>query len=115
MILLPEEKIQKEPDRASIVYTGLIKRFFKNSKTPIVLGGIEASLRRIVHYDYWSNQLRRSLIFDAKADILSYGMGEKSMLELAQNIRDGKDYIKYKRACIYFKRTKRKLYYSSLF
>ena len=82
----------KRPDRASIVYTGLIKRFFKNSKTPIVLGGIEASLRRIVHYDYWSNQLRRSLIFDAKADILSYGMGEKSMLELAQNIRDGKDY-----------------------
>lgn len=82
----------KRPDRASIVYTGLIKRFFKNSKTPIVLGGIEASLRRIVHYDYWSNQLRRSLIFDAKADILSYGMGEKSMLELAENIRDGKDY-----------------------
>ena len=82
----------KRPDRASIVYTGLIKRFFKNSKTPIVLGGIEASLRRIVHYDYWSNQLRRSLIFDAKADILSYGMGEKSMLELAQNIRDGKNY-----------------------
>ena len=66
----------KRPDRASIVYTGLIKRFFKNSKTPIVLGGIEASLRRIVHYDYWSNQLRRSLIFDANADILSYGMGE---------------------------------------
>ena len=82
----------KRPDRASIVYTGLIKRFFKNSKVPIVLGGIEASLRRIVHYDYWSNQLRRSLIFDAKADILSYGMGEKSMLELAKNIRDGKDF-----------------------
>ncbi len=82
----------KRPDRASIVYTGLIKRFFKNSKTPIVLGGIEASLRRIVHYDYWSNQLRRSLIFDAKADILSYGMGEKSMLQLAQAIRDQKDW-----------------------
>lgn len=82
----------KRPDRASIVYTGLIKRFFKNSRTPIVLGGIEASLRRIVHYDYWSNQLRRSLIFDAKADILSYGMGEKSMLQLAQAIRDQKDW-----------------------
>ncbi len=82
----------KRPDRASIVYTGLIKRFFKNSKTPIVLGGIEASLRRIVHYDYWSNQLRRSLIFDAKADILSYGMGEKSMLQLAQAIREQKDW-----------------------
>lgn len=82
----------KRPDRASIVYTGLIKRFFKNSKVPIVLGGIEASLRRIVHYDYWSNQLRRSLIFDAKADILSYGMGEKSMLQLAQAIKEEKDW-----------------------
>ena len=82
----------KRPDRASIVYTGLIRRFFKNSKTPIVLGGIEASLRRIVHYDYWSNQLRRSLIFDAKADILSYGMGEKSMLQLAQAIKTGADW-----------------------
>ena len=81
----------KRPDRASIVYTGLIKRFFKNSKVPIV-GGIEASLRRIVHYDYWSNQLRRSLIFDAKADILSYGMGEKSMLQLAQAIKEEKDW-----------------------
>lgn len=81
----------RRPDRASIVYTGLIRRFFKNSKTPIVLGGIEASLRRIVHYDYWTNKLRRSLIFDAKADLLSYGMGEKSMLELAEKIRDGKD------------------------
>ena len=82
----------KRPDRASIVYTGLIRRFFKNSKTPIVLGGIEASLRRIVHYDYWSNQLRRSLIFDAKADILSYGMGEKSMLQLAQAIKTRADW-----------------------
>ncbi len=78
----------KRPDRASIAYTNLIKRYFKNSEAPIVLGGIEASLRRITHYDYWSNNLRRPLIFDAKADILSYGMGEKSMLELARAIRD---------------------------
>ena len=82
----------KRPDRASIVYTNLIKRHFKNSEVPIVLGGIEASLRRITHYDYWSNNLRRPLIFDAKADILSYGMGEKSMLELARAIRDKKDW-----------------------
>ena len=54
--------------------------------------GFEASLRRITHYDYWSNNLRRPLIFDAKADILSYGMGEKSMLELARAIRDKKDW-----------------------
>lgn len=82
----------RRPDRASIAYTNLIKRHFKNSEVPIVLGGIEASLRRITHYDYWSNNLRRPLIFDAKADILSYGMGEKSMLELARAIRDKKDW-----------------------
>lgn len=82
----------KRLDRASIAYTNLIKRHFKNSEVPIVLGGIEASLRRITHYDYWSNNLRRPLIFDAKADILSYGMGEKSMLELARAIRDKKDW-----------------------
>ena len=82
----------RRPDRASIAYTNLIKRYFKNSEVPIVLGGIEASLRRITHYDYWSNNLRRPLIFDAKADILSYGMGEKSMLELARAIRDKKDW-----------------------
>lgn len=82
----------RRPDRASIAYTNLIKRYFKNSEVPIVLGGIEASLRRITHYDYWSNNLRRPLIFDAKADILSYGMGEKSMLELARAVRDKKDW-----------------------
>ena len=82
----------KRQDRASIAYTNLIKRHFKNSEVPIVLGGIEASLRRITHYDYWSNNLRRPLIFDAKADILSYGMGEKSMLELTRAIRDKKDW-----------------------
>ncbi len=82
----------RRPDRASIAYTNLIKRHFKNSEVPIILGGIEASLRRITHYDYWSNNLRRPLIFDAKADILSYGMGEKSMLELARAIRDKKDW-----------------------
>lgn len=82
----------RRPDRASIAYTNLIKRHFKNSEVPIVLGGIEVSLRRITHYDYWSNNLRRPLIFDAKADILSYGMGEKSMLELARAIRDKKDW-----------------------
>lgn len=82
----------RRPDRASIVYTGLIRRFFKGSFIPIVLGGIEASLRRVAHYDYWSNNLRRSLIFDAKADILSYGMGEKSMVELAKAIQSNKNW-----------------------
>lgn len=77
----------KRPDRAIIAYTNLIKRYFKNYNIPIVISGIESSLRRITHYDYWSNSLRRPIIFDAKADILSYGMGEKSMLALARALK----------------------------
>lgn len=71
----------KRPDRATIVYTNLIRKFFKQTK-PIVLGGMEASLRRIAHYDYWSNKIRRSLLFDAKADYLLYGMADRSIVEL---------------------------------
>ena len=86
----PGEKNIKRPDRAVIVYSNLIRRYFKNTK-PLVLGGIEASLRRIAHYDYWSNEIRRSVLFDAKADILIYGMGEKTVLELAESLKKGKD------------------------
>jgi len=77
----------RRPDRAVIIYTNLIRRFFKNTK-PIVLGGIEASLRRSVHYDYWTDKLRKSILLDAKADYLVYGMGEKSALQIAENLRD---------------------------
>lgn len=76
----------RRPDRAIIVYSNLIRRFFKPT-VPIVLGGIEASLRRIPHYDCWSNAVRRSLLFDAKADILIYGMGEKAVLSLAGKLK----------------------------
>ena len=79
----------RRPDRATIVYTNIIRRFFKNT-VPIVIGGIEASLRRIAHYDYWSDRLRKSLLFDAKADLLVYGMGESAILEIAENLRTGK-------------------------
>ncbi|MCL2025319.1 MAG: YgiQ family radical SAM protein [Leptospirales bacterium] len=79
------------PDRACITYTGLIRRYFKNT-VPIVLGGIEASLRRIAHYDYWQNAIRRSILFDSKADIIVYGMGELAALSLAQKLSDGEDY-----------------------
>ena len=78
----PGGQNNKRPDRASIVYTGLIRKYFKNT-VPIVLGGIEASLRRIAHYDFWGNNIRKSLLFDSKADYLIYGMGEKSVLEFA--------------------------------
>ncbi len=78
----------RRPDRALIQYTNLVKRYFKDT-VPIVLGGIEASLRRICHYDFWSDSIRRSILFDAKADFLVYGMGEKTVVELAQALRDG--------------------------
>jgi len=76
----------RRPDMAVIAYTNLVRRYFKKTK-PIVIGGIEASLRRISHYHYVSDSIRRSILFDAKADILVYGMGEKTTLELAENIR----------------------------
>ncbi|MDY0117835.1 MAG: YgiQ family radical SAM protein [Sulfurimonadaceae bacterium] len=78
----PGGKNDKRPDRATLVYTNLIRQYFKNT-VPIVLGGIEASLRRVSHYDYWTNKLKKPIIFDAKADILVYGMGEKAIEELS--------------------------------
>ncbi len=78
----------RRPDRATIVYTNLIKQYFKSAK-PIVLGGIEASLRRVPHYDFWSDKIRSSILFDSKADYLLYGMADKSILEFAGALRDG--------------------------
>lgn len=86
-----KDKGEEKPDRACIVYANLIRRYFKNTK-PIILGGIEASLRRISHYDYWSNNVRRSILFDAKADILVYGMGEKAVFELADKLKKREDF-----------------------
>jgi uncharacterized radical SAM protein YgiQ len=80
----------RRPDRAAIVYSNLIRKYFKDA-CPIVLGGIEASLRRIAHYDFWSDRVRRSILFDAKADYLLYGMAERSAVDLAGCLRDGGD------------------------
>ncbi|MGC9349929.1 MAG: YgiQ family radical SAM protein, partial [Anaerolineae bacterium] len=82
----PGGRNNRRPDRAVIVYTNLIKRYFKNT-VPIVLGGIEASLRRVAHYDYWDNRVRRSILFDAKADYLLYGMAEKTVTDFADALR----------------------------
>ncbi len=84
----PGGENNRRPDRALIVYSNLIRRYFKNTK-PIVLGGIEASLRRVAHYDYWSNKIRRSILFDAKADLLIYGMAETATLAVAQTLAAG--------------------------
>lgn len=95
----------RRPDRATIVYTNLIRRYSKNlplaqrergqggerKAPPIVLGGIEASLRRIAHYDYWTDKIRGSVLFDAKADYILYGMAELSVLELAAALHTGSD------------------------
>ena len=80
----------RRPDRACIVYSNLIRHYFKGT-VPIVLGGVEASLRRVVHYDFWSDALRRSILLDAKADYLLYGMADLSVLQLARILRDGRD------------------------
>ncbi len=87
--LTPGGRNNRRPDRAVIVYTNLIRRHFKQTR-PIVLGGIEASLRRIAHYDFWSDSIRRSVLFDAKGDYLMYGMGENSMVELASRLQEQK-------------------------
>ncbi len=80
----------RRPDRAVIVYSNLIRRYFKDT-APIVLGGIEASLRRVTHYDYWSDRLRRPILFDAKANYLLYGMAEGSVIDLARCLKSGDD------------------------
>jgi len=94
----PGGKNTRRPDRATIVYSNLIRKYFKDTK-PIVLGGIEASLRRIAHYDYWDDRIRRAILFDAKADILVYGMGEKPVLKLACNLKIGKDWKDIRGIC----------------
>ena len=86
--LTPGGVNSRRPDRAVIAYSNLIRRYFKDHPH-IVIGGIEASLRRISHYDAWANAVRRSILFDAKADVLVYGMGEKSILALADKLSQG--------------------------
>ena len=90
----------RRPDRATIVYSNLIRRFTKiagrttgapAASAPIVLGGIEASLRRVAHYDFWDDAIRRSVLFDAKADYILYGMAEKAVLEFTAARQDGQD------------------------
>ena len=75
------------PDRAVVVYGNLIRRSYK--ETPIIIGGIEASLRRMAHYDYWSNTVRRSILLESGADLISYGMGEHSIVEIADALQSG--------------------------
>lgn len=83
----PGGEAYKRPDHATVVYGNLIRRTYKD--VPVIIGGIEASLRRLAHYDYWSDKLKRSILLDAQADIISYGMGEKSIVEIADALASG--------------------------
>lgn len=83
----PGGKMGLRPDRAVIVYSNLIRQTYK--KTPVILGGIEASLRRLAHYDYWDNKVKHSVLMDSGADLISYGMGERSVLEIAEALDSG--------------------------
>ena len=85
----PGGEMGLRPDRAAVVYGNLIRRTYKD--VPIVLGGIEASLRRLAHYDYWSDKLKRSILLDSGADLVSYGMGEHSIVEIADALAAGLD------------------------
>ncbi|NRB41577.1 MAG: YgiQ family radical SAM protein, partial [Pseudomonadales bacterium] len=85
----PDGKPDARPDRAVLVYSQRCREAFKD--VPIILGGIEASLRRMAHYDYWSDKVRRSAIVDAKADILVYGNAERAIVEIAHRIANGED------------------------
>ena len=77
----------KRPDHATVVYGNLIRKAYKD--VPVIIGGIEASLRRLAHYDYWSDSFKRSILLDSQADLLSYGMGEKSVVEIADALNSG--------------------------
>lgn len=80
-------KMGQRPDRASIVYSNKLREIYKD--VPIILGGIEASLRRLSHYDYWDNKVRRSILLDSQADLIVYGMGEKQIIEIAEALNSG--------------------------
>jgi uncharacterized radical SAM protein YgiQ len=85
----PGGRAGHRPDRATIVYANRIREIFND--VPMVIGGIEASLRRLAHYDWWDNTVRRSILLDARADILVYGMGERQIIEIAKRLSEGHD------------------------
>jgi uncharacterized radical SAM protein YgiQ len=86
----PGNRHGARPNRATIIYTSRLKEAYRD--VPVVIGGIEASLRRFAHYDYWEDKVRRSALFDAKADLLVYGMGEAPLLELVRRLKSGEEF-----------------------
>lgn len=106
----PGGKMGLRPDRATIVYCNRIREAYKN--IPIAIGGIEASLRRFAHYDYWSDKVRKSILIDSGADLLVYGMSEKQIVEVADALNDGFDpkYIRHINGTCYISDTLEEIY-----
>ncbi|MFW5984777.1 MAG: YgiQ family radical SAM protein [Halanaerobiaceae bacterium] len=106
----PGGETGNRPDRAVIVYCNRIKEAFK--ETPIIIGGLEASLRRFAYYDYWEDRVRRSILFDSRADLLVYGMGERQILEIAENLDNGLgiEYLRHIRGTCYIASSRDELY-----
>ena len=104
-------KMGKRPDRATIVYCNRIREAYGD--VPIIIGGLEASLRRFAHYDYWSDSVRRSILVDSRADILTYGMGEKILIRLAELLEKGVPIKKIRdvRGCVYLAKKGDKIHY----
>jgi uncharacterized radical SAM protein YgiQ len=106
----PNGKMDKRPDRAAIVYSQVIRRLYHD--VPIILGGIESSLRRLAHYDYWDNAVRRSILLDSRADLIVYGMGEQTIVEIAEALDSGleiKDLV-YIRGTVYKTKSEEQIY-----
>ena len=97
----PGNAAGKRPDRAVTVYSNILRRLYPD--VPILIGGLEASLRRFAHYDYWDDEVKPSVLVDSQADILMFGMGEKCIVELANRLKNGEDVhsIRYVRGTCY--------------
>jgi uncharacterized radical SAM protein YgiQ len=106
----PGGEMGLRPDRSTIVYCNKIREAFKN--TNVIIGGIEASLRRFAHYDYWSDKVRKSILFDSGADLLIFGMGERQVIEIANNLKDGLEakYIRHIPGTCYLADSKDEIY-----
>src|ERR1035437_793385 len=100
----PGNRHGARPNRATIIYTSRLKEAYRD--VPVIIGGIEASLRRFAHYDFWEDKVRRSILFDAKADLLVYGMGERPLLEVAGRMQKGESLtdIRNGRGIVYISR-----------
>ena len=107
-------KMGGRPDRAAIVYSNRIREAYGD--VPIILGGLEASLRRFAHYDYWDDRVRRSILVDSRADILTYGMGENILLRIAALLDKGVPIKKIRdvRGCVYLAKKGDPVFYESV-